>query len=248
MVNGVNYTKPQTTSACAYVCVGAGVPERANNLYCLSTFDLFESSIGGHIVLIIIICSVVLLIIIMMVFIIQSQKSKYKTIEKKIDQIEKAIQNEESLDKVFVKNADLDSAFDQQSSLFNARMRENLVYNNLQFFERDIYQHFSRIYLLGNNSYQQPWRISPNPPLSIRHLIIHERYQQFVTAVNTEMLWSSWESILIKLVTIFYPAILPTFTKWRRKHHCAHFIGVLGHATDEIKFWKNEEDRMRNLI
>jgi hypothetical protein len=90
-VDGVPYPKPQNTSACAYECVGAGVPERTNNLYCLSTFALFESSIGGHIVLIIIICSVVLLIIIMMVFIIQSQKSKYKTIEKKIDQIEKAI-------------------------------------------------------------------------------------------------------------------------------------------------------------
>jgi len=175
--------EPQKTSACAYECT-VGITERINNLYCLSTLDLFKSSIGGDIVLIIIICSVVLLIIIMMVFIIQSQKSKYKTIEKKIDQIEKAIQNEESLDKVFVKNTDLDSAFDQQSSLFNAKMRENLVYNNLQFFERDIYQHFSRIYLLGNNSYQQPWRISPNPPLSIRHLIIHERYQQFVTAIN----------------------------------------------------------------
>jgi len=74
----------------------------------------------------------------MMVFIIQSQKSKYKTIEKKIDQIEKAIQNEESLDKVFVKNADLDSAFDQQSSLFNAKMRENLVYNNLQSISNSI--------------------------------------------------------------------------------------------------------------
>lgn len=80
--------QPQTNPNCLYKC-NDGLTNVSENPYCLENFDLFLQNIGGPIIFTIMIASTVLIIVLMLIFIMQ--KNKYKTIDKMIEQGEKAL-------------------------------------------------------------------------------------------------------------------------------------------------------------
>lgn len=117
---------------------------------------------------------------------------------------------------------------------------------NLKFFDRDVYQHFCRIYLVGNNRALHPWRLPLKPPASLRPRILLERYVQFANEINQEFTWTKLEIFGLKALAFLYPAALPRYIFWRRRNNCVRFLNLLSQKMDsERSFWKNDEDRMR---
>lgn len=113
-----------------------------------------------------------------MVFYIM-QKNKYKTIDKLIEEGDKALTNEPQ-----VFNMVMSGNFSHEQNKFSLGLTQKLSAKNFKFFDRDIYQHFCRIYFLGNNSARQPWKLPINPPATLKPRIILERYHDFVNDIN----------------------------------------------------------------
>ena len=87
-----------------------------------------------------------------------------------IKQVDRAIQNNRGISDIITSNDD--DKYRESLSHVNFL----LMSKNLKFFERDIYQHICRIYLVGNNYVNEPWRICINPPISLRNRIVLEKY------------------------------------------------------------------------
>ena len=162
-----NSSEPSTTSNCDYNC-SSGITKRELNHNCYETFDLFINQVGGMEMFIIIIVSIVLMIIIMMIYFLTQSKSK--STSQMIKQVDRAIQNNRGISDIITSNDD--DKYRESMSHVNFL----LMSKNLKFFERDIYQHICRIYLVGNNYVSEPWRICINPPISLRNRIVLDKY------------------------------------------------------------------------
>ena len=132
-------------------------------------------NIGGRIIFIIIILSTILTVLFAIYFL--NQRSKFKTIDKLIEQGEKAINDP---------NSGITGIIDESSntSMFNRGIQHQLQSRNFQFIDRDMYQHFCRIYFLGSNKADSAWNLPLNPPASLRSKVKLERFAEFATAIN----------------------------------------------------------------
>jgi len=79
---------PWTNPNCLYNCT-SGITKVSENPYCKENFDLFLQNIGGVYILSLMILALCLVIFFMVYYVLQ--KNKYKTIEKLIDQGDKAL-------------------------------------------------------------------------------------------------------------------------------------------------------------
>lgn len=122
--------QPWTNSTCRYECF-ASLSSVRTNPHCLNNFELFIESIGGPIIFILIIALTLGLIL---GFICCLFKKANENDE------EKLVNDRAKIDKVFANSASL------------GKVEDLLLEKDLQFYDRDIYQHFSRINLIGNNS------------------------------------------------------------------------------------------------
>ena len=133
-------------------------------------------------------------------------------------------------------------------SFFQGNTMQKLYQNNLQFFDNDIYQHFSRIYLLGQNTYDSPWKLPTTPPVSLKPRLFLSRYVEFANGINRKTEWSKWEDIAYRAIKFIYPAMAAKFLYWRRDKHCSRFVDMVHDKVRIVEFWKNEEERMRDHI
>jgi hypothetical protein len=108
--------------------------------------------------------------------------------------------------------------------------------------------HFSRLYFLGNNTFDQPWKLPTTPPASLKQRLILERYVEFANQLNKRTEWSKWERFVENLLSVLYPPLAPKFLFWRRMKHCNRFIQALSEKMQQVQFWKSEEERMRDYI
>jgi len=86
------------------------------------------------------------------------------------------------------------------------------------------------------------------PPASLKQRIVLERYVEFANDINAELQWKRWEGIVYQVLHLVYPVILPKYLLWRRKTHCRALLTKLFDKVHILKFWKNEEETMRDLI
>ena len=131
----------------------------ASNKMCLDTWDLFLYDIGGMVIFVIMIISAILIVILVIYFMLDRNRSK---------SIEKIIQQ---------KDKELDENDNDKSDL-------KVLHSSFKFFDRDMFQHFCRIYFLGSNDANHPWKLPVNPPIVLRPRIILERYVEFANSIN----------------------------------------------------------------
>jgi hypothetical protein len=65
-----------------------------------------------------------------------------------------------------------------------------------------MYQHFSRIYFLGNNRIDAPWNIPLNPPMTLRNRVKLDKYYEFAQSINEAMDWNNYERIMLNVLKI----------------------------------------------
>ena len=126
---------------------------------CLDTWDLFLYEIGGKVIFCIMIISALLIVLVVIYFLLDTNKSK--SLDKLIQQTDK----------------ELEGATSGQGNL-------KVLHSGFKFFDRDVFQHFCRIYFLGNNDATHPWKLPVNPPIVLRPRIILERYVEFANYIN----------------------------------------------------------------
>mmetsp|Transcript_32807 Transcript_32807/g.50094 ORF Transcript_32807/g.50094 Transcript_32807/m.50094 type:complete len:136 (+) Transcript_32807:3377-3784(+) len=113
-----------------------------------------------------------------------------------------------------------------------------------------MYQHLSRVRLIGDNSPYHPWSIPVTPPGCLRQYVAFEGYVTFVGRINEQLRWSKVERVKYFLLKICYPAFIPQFLKSHRHKYCRRLIHVFSKALSnpETLIWKSEEARMRNYF
>jgi hypothetical protein len=156
---GYYNTTAWNNTSCPYEC-DEGITPISSNKYCLGTFDLFLNQIGGVVIFVIMIISTLLVVLLVIYFLSETNKSK-------------------SIDKLIeLKNKELEAG--GGDDLNNLKV----LHQEFKFFDRDVYQHFSRIYFLGSNDAIHPWKMPVNPPITLRPRIIFERYVEFANSIN----------------------------------------------------------------
>ncbi|XP_010526074.1 PREDICTED: uncharacterized protein LOC104803741 [Tarenaya hassleriana] len=66
--------------------------------------------------------------------------------------------------------------------------------------------HMHRIFLLGPNTFSEPWHLSHTPPEEIKEIVYEAAYNEFVDEINTIAAYQWWEgAVYIMLSVLVYP-------------------------------------------
>lgn len=99
-----------------------------------------------------------------------------------------------------------------------------------------------RIYLVGNNEINSPWRVPKNPPAAMRERINAEKYEAFAQQINECYKHSKTEIILSNSLPFLYPVLKPLMNKIKRKERYYAFKQAFISISDKMEFWNSVDD------
>nr|XP_009607679.1 uncharacterized protein LOC104101859 isoform X2 [Nicotiana tomentosiformis] len=77
--------------------------------------------------------------------------------------------------------------------------------------------HVHRMYLLGNNTFSEPWHLPHSPPKAVIEIVYEDAFNRFVDEINDLASYQWWEGSVYGILCTFAYPVAWSWLQWRRK-------------------------------
>ncbi|XP_060213917.1 uncharacterized protein LOC132641059 isoform X2 [Lycium barbarum] len=77
--------------------------------------------------------------------------------------------------------------------------------------------HVHRMYLLGNNTFSEPWHLPHSPPRAVTEIVYEDAFNRFVDEINDLASYQWWEGSVYGILCTFTYPLAWSWLQWRRK-------------------------------
>nr|XP_016514111.1 PREDICTED: uncharacterized protein LOC107830930 isoform X2 [Nicotiana tabacum] len=77
--------------------------------------------------------------------------------------------------------------------------------------------HVHRMYLLGNNTFSEPWHLPHSPPKAVIEIVYEDAFNRFVDEINDLASYQWWEGSVYGILCTFAYPLAWSWLQWRRK-------------------------------
>ncbi|XP_070030537.1 uncharacterized protein LOC107788264 isoform X2 [Nicotiana tabacum] len=77
--------------------------------------------------------------------------------------------------------------------------------------------HVHRMYLLGNNTFSEPWHLPHSPPKAVTEIVYEDAFNRFVDEINDLASYQWWEGSVYGILCAFSYPLAWSWLQWRRK-------------------------------
>lgn len=202
------YTKTAvTTPVCPYRCV-AGVPEVGSNPECLDVlpyiFEFFGGTTGVLVILGLLVVVIALLLWRRARFGIRSGQT---------------VKTADSFSRVrSCMLCELLRYLQEVLAVFSSHASPDGL---LWFSKEQLPYHVCRIWMCGNNSFQNPWGFDEVVPIGLEDLVVSDRWAQFAREANRLAKIKRCELWVQRLLKVIYPPAAPVYAARRRRKRAA---------------------------